>query len=247
MGSLRNDSRYANQFHPGTVEPRASREIEVKTGEERSGIEFRLSTHPGAIIAGRIKRPAGPEPTVSLLTHKRQEFRPSRRGAVGADGAFTIFRVPPGTYILQARTGGYPPKPGDLFFEREIQIGDDDLRNLVLEMRAVEPMQLSGTVTLEDGSTRPLIVGILRRGECEVGGRLSKEDGSFVLDCLLPGHYFVEVRPDCRFLDRYRGRPAEEWMPILVSATLDGKDILKEGFDLDGTAPGQLRLIVRLP
>ncbi len=247
MGSLRGDSRYAEQFYPGTVEPRASGEIEAKTGEERSGIEFRLSTHPGAIIAGRIERPAEPVPTVLLLTHERQEFRPSRTGAVGADGAFTISRVPPCTYILQARTGRYPPKPGDLFFEREIQVGDDDLRNLALEMRAVEPMQLSGTVTLEDGSTRLLMVGILQHGQCEVGGRLSKDDGSFVLDGLVPGHYWVMVMPDPRFPDRRTRRPAKEWMPIIVSANLDGKDISKEGFYLDGTAPGPLRLIVRLP
>jgi hypothetical protein len=257
MGSLRNDSRYAEQFYPGTVEPSASGEIEVKTGEELSGIEFRLSTHPGAIISGRIEGPASPEATVLLLTHKRQEIRPSRECVVGADGSFAISRVPPGTYIVQVRTGSYPPTPGDLFVEREIQIAAHDVRNLILETRTVEPMHVSGTVTLEDGSTRPLVVAIVRRGEDEVGGRLSGEDGSFVVDGLVPGHYYVTVLPDPRFPDASarsadrpfsrRHRPAEEWMPILVSATWDGKDVLEEGFFFDGTEPGPLRLIVRLP
>ena len=165
---------------------------------------------------------------------------------------------------MQARTGRYPPKQADLFVEREIQVGDDDLRNLVLEMRTVEPTQLSGTVILEDGSTRPFIVGLPKRGQDDGYGGvgLSKGDGSFVVDGLLPGHYWVEVLPDPRgphlysgpvysgpvYSGRpYSGRLAEEWRPILVSATLNGKDILKEGFDLDGTDPGALRLIVRLP
>ncbi len=44
--SLQGD--YAPQFYPGTVEPRVSGEIEVKTGEDKSGIEFHLSTHPAS-------------------------------------------------------------------------------------------------------------------------------------------------------------------------------------------------------
>ena len=261
---------YASQFYGGAVVPRESGVIDVKAGEDRV-VDFRLTTHAGATITGLIMMPesartaTAPDvvPSVSLLNESRADLIPPTVGEVQSDGRFEIRNLRPGKYVLRAQTGDDWAKAGNFLVEREVQVGDSDLSDVVLPLHLVEPAELSGTVALESGaSPGPLMIGLMRRGECELaGGTISGEDGVFLLRRVLPGHYWILVMPDPRpprvsingkfpagrvsaHRDASAARPR---IPILVSAYLGDKDILLEGFDFDGIVPGPLRLTVRPP
>jgi hypothetical protein len=76
---------------------------------------------------------------------------------------------------------------------------------------------------------RPVLIEARSDGDWAGVAARSDEGGSFVLKGLLPGHYRLQVRA-----------VNPEGASRAVSARLGEKEVLREGFDVDGPAAGSL-------
>jgi hypothetical protein len=234
------DRRYVPEYVPGVLEPTDDSWIEVKAGEERGGVNLRFTKHEGVTVEGRLAIPTGVAPGRMQVLLQQDQFAPTGYfGATQTDGGtFRITHVPPGTYKLRAQSAGFPPKAGDFMAEQQLQVGSGDVRDVVLAVREVKPVDISGTVVLEDGGVpRTMLITLFPTTGVSVTVR-SDEQGAFNLNGLLPGHYGLVVMADyAQAAGRSRGAN-----PFPVSAILGEKEVLPVGFDLDGTSPGPLRI-----
>jgi hypothetical protein len=194
-------------------------------------------------------------PSLLLLNERRTDLNPPIRGVVKSDGRFEIRDLRPGKYVLRAYTGDDWAKEGNLLVEQVVDVGVDDVGDLVLPLHVVEPAEIPGIVTLENGnSLGPLGIGYFKDRSDEFnGGAISGDDGSFVLR-LLPGQYHIWVIPDPRRLGGNKGAQrsadrtqyARQRKPRIVSAFLGDMDITEKGFHFDGMVRGPLRITVRM-
>jgi hypothetical protein len=237
------DSRYTGECSSGTMDPRSGNAIQVNAGEEMK-IPLRLTRRAGVTVSGRIAMPAGlPPPRFRAVTlQPSEEYRAlmALGGTVQRDGSFAIQHALPRSYFIRSSTGQtYPPKPGDLYAEQRIQVGDSDLRDIKLAASEVRAVSLSGKVVAEDGrAPGPVTIGLRPTGGAVVAA-IAGADGAFEFQGLWPQHYGIMVNYP----------PSRERTPLRAfSARLDGREVLESGFDLGGAAAGPLliRLSARL-
>lgn len=236
------DRRYVSHFFPGTLQPEDINLVEVEAGQERQ-VNMRLTKYDGVSVAGILVMPAGAPTAGRMWVFLRQpDLADSYMGALQRDGSFMIRHVPPGSYMLRASSAGDPPKAGDLRAERPLLVGDSDVRDLVLTFHEVQAVDLPGVVVLEGGgSLRPMWIGLRSTAGLTVAAR-SNDDGSFVLKGLLPGHYNLEVQPDIRVVNSVVDPASAAHTSDLISARLGEREVLPQGFDLDGPPSGPLRI-----
>jgi hypothetical protein len=242
-GDLANwDRRYVPQYVPGVLEPTDDSWVEVKAAEERGGVNLRFTKHEGVTVEGRLAMPTDVAPGRMHVSLRQDQFAMTGySGALQVDGGtFRLAHVPPGTYKLRALSAGFPPKAGDFMAEQQLQVGSGDVRDVVLAVREVKPVDVSGTVVLEGGGApRTMLINLFSMTGVSVTVR-SDEQGAFNLNGLLPGHYGLVVMADyAQAATPGRSRGAN---PYPVSAILGEKEVLQAGFDLDGTSPGSLRI-----
>ena len=240
-GDLANwDRRYVPEYVPGVLEPTDESWIEVKAGEERSGVNLRFTRHQGVTVEGHLAMPTGVAPGRMQVSLQQDQFaRTGYSAALPVDrGTFRLTHVPPGTYKLSAQSANFAPKAGDFMGQRQLQVGSADVRDLVLAVREVKPVDISGTIVHEDGGVPgPMMVHLRSMSGISVTVH-PNEQGAFNLHDLLPGHYSLVVMAD------FNRSPTRGVTPYPVSALLGEKDVLKAGFDLDGTSSGSLRITV---
>ena len=238
-GNTRNwDVRYASQYVGGSLQPDDNHAIEVAAGDERKGVDIRLMKFEGVTLAGRVEGiGAGQVSRPLTLQGSDQSYYAS--GVRVSDGTWTIPHVPPGSYTLRYLWGNNPVKAGDLVAEMAVEVEAHDLRGLVLTPHQVQGVDVEGKIAADSGAA-PGLWQIAVRGSTGSGPTAhSSDDGSFVLKGLLPGHYQVQVLPE-RIGTPGAGAMTPYSMPI--SAKLGEKEVLRPGFDLDGTSPGVLRI-----
>lgn len=241
------DRRYVAKYYPGTLRPDDSGQIEVEDGQERDGVDIRLTKYEGVTVSGRVEMPASvgasqrqypvylqPDPSNSETFYSPQQ----------RDGSFVIRHVPPGDYILRANFGNGAPKAGDLLAEQKLQVGDADERDIVLKPHELRAVDLAGTVLLQGGGNpSPMRIGLRARNGRGASTR-SNEDGTFVLPGLLPGHYEIQVVPDMKIVNGAIDLSSMAGASYPVSAQLGDKEVLESGFDLDGPVASPLRVTV---
>jgi protocatechuate 3,4-dioxygenase beta subunit len=98
---------YPITFHPGTPSAADAVSVDLQRGEERTGVDIRLSPVPTARVSGTVDGP--PEAltrlTLRLLPAGLENLGQGSESAtalVGADGRFAFFNVPAGAYVLDA-------------------------------------------------------------------------------------------------------------------------------------------------
>lgn len=232
---------YPTMYYPGALDPEQAVAIRLGAGEERSGIDFRLSPVQAVNLSGRVvaaatgkpladvavtlvPRTEGPSPLVS-----RQFQR-----ADTATGKFTIPNVRPGSYVLAAwhRDGD-----SQLYARQEIEVAASDIENV--ELVLMPAATIAGRVTVEPGG------GALKFDEARVylepqqedlrfggfgDGRI-KEDGTFEIRNLAPGRYSVRL---------YR-------LPegcYLKAARMGDQEVLSSGLTIQPGSSGVLDLLV---
>jgi hypothetical protein len=150
--------------------------------------------------------------------------------------------VPPGSYQLRAQSGDSPPKAGGFIAEQQLQVGNADVRDVVLTFREVKPVDIDGAVVLEGGGApRPMLINLRATSGPGVTVR-SNDAGAFTLNGLLPGHYDLQVMPDFTRLTAPIAGQSLAGAGYPVSVRLGEKEVLRAGSDLDGTSPGSLRI-----
>jgi hypothetical protein len=228
-GALANwDRHYSPQFYPAGITPSTDGLIELKAGEEHGGVNLRFAKCECATVEGRlVLADDGVAPSLRpavYLAGGDPEYQLSGKTSAGA---FKIPHVPAGTYTLRA--GRYPPKAGDLFGQQSIKVGDGGTLNVSLNVREVEPVDVSGTVLLEDGrAPQSMTISAHQLPNKSVTAQ-SNDDGSFTLEGLLPGHYSLQVKSASAHA---------------ISARMGDEEILEAGFDVDGPLEAQLAITV---
>ena len=99
---------YPAVFYPGVPALSAASTMELRAGEERSGVDMSLRPVAAASISGVVDGPADVLPglVVRLLPEGLEDLGAGSEAAtatLGTDGRFTLFNVPAGSYSLDVR------------------------------------------------------------------------------------------------------------------------------------------------
>jgi hypothetical protein len=166
---------YAPTYYPGVHSPAEARSIAVGLSAEVLDVNFSVALVRTARLTGRVLAPDGATPRGGNvnLTLDAGFGRPMPGTAFGApiqsDGSFTITNVPPGQYVLRARsnaareqapTGGRGgPGRGNagnlLYATVPVAVADGDLDGLVVTL--APGATLGGTIALDGTPADPSI------------------------------------------------------------------------------------------
>jgi hypothetical protein len=202
---------YAATYHPGVIEERAARRIEVGPATDVPGIDISLVPTPIVRAAGTV---AGvPEGTKNVMLQVRK-LDTSTGAQVKPDGSFEIWRLDPGKYTLRANIFG--SGIGDMLtsLPLEVEVAQSDIENLGLRMGV--PDDIRGQIVFDDEmAKRPQPkpdqqqtkqqnqrnqqmspTRIMLRDVPQGYGTKQEtvaDDGSFTLSQVQPGKYLVSV------------------------------------------------------
>jgi protocatechuate 3,4-dioxygenase beta subunit len=236
------DGRYTAQYVPGGFQPDDAHAIEVAAGQNYVVPELTVKQLPTVTVTGRAVMPDGTPGRQQVLARLTPASSDPLQGQISAsvdsrDGSFVFRHVPPGTYTLVASSSQpRAPKAGDFQITRQVAAASADVDTGVLTLQELRAVDLAGTVVMADGSALQPAMVSLRAGAGLQATASLKADGTFVFKGLLPGHYDSVVM---------RGEPARI-APRAISAKLGDREVLRSGFDLDGTPGEPLRIVVSL-
>jgi len=232
---------YAPTFYPGVTTPPEAARVSVALGQEMGGVDFQLQLVPMARVSGMVlDADGGPlgGGNVMLVSDYADSVARGQilTGRVGGAGAFAIDNVPPGRYLLWARSGGggrgrgmAVDQPAN-FAVHTLSVSGIDLEDLVIALSA--GATVSGSVAFDSSTAEP--PGDLTRFRITMpaldpipfgGNQISRADaeGAFVLTGVPPGRRAIRVQ----------NAPAP-WS--LKSVMLDGRDVTDEPIEV---RPGQ--------
>ena len=229
-------------YHPGTTDVARATRVTVAAGEERSGVDLQLQYVPLAAVSGIAPVTAGGgAPSVTLVRAGALGLpEPTRTVRADSEGRFTFSSVPPGRFLVFARsvlpspTPGVPP--GVQWSTAEIAVDGDDVAHVALAMAST--VTISGRVVFAGSRPPPPIDGLRLP---ELGGGLPLGDfrlplpridlgagGRFVMAGVVPGTYQlagIASRP----LPGIRTAIGPWWLKSIV---IDGRDLLDGPLDL---------------
>jgi len=234
------DEGYAPVFYPGVAEPSQAGAIPLHAGEERRGVDFRLTPVRSIRIRGRVNPVlARPWEVVVFLAPRGEwgaatfSMGPQPPTHVDPKGAFEIRGVLPGTYTLAAmwnREGN--PSWGIM----PVEAGASNIEGLELTLKPAA--EVKGRVRF-DGESPPglnlasLMVSLTPARGTTFGGPSASPldaDGSFTIHNLLEGNYRVNIHPLAG--DVY-----------LKAVKYGGADATRKPISV-GEAPGALELVL---
>jgi protocatechuate 3,4-dioxygenase beta subunit len=233
-GGAGEEMAYAPTYYPGTNDLGRAIAVELKPGEEVSGIDINLLSTRAVRIRGRILTPVtGKGETqawIMLMPReaKVQSFSPSAHTMVNnAQGEFELQGVVPGSYTLIAHTFGV----GEVYEARiPLEVGPTDIDGLIVPLG--RPAEIPGRVRWEgvNQSNSGHIVRVMLNSREEqfmsmTSGQQTKLDGTFVLNNVADGEYQIRIE----------GAPDDCY---LRSALLGGEDVLASGVSI---AAGRVR------
>jgi hypothetical protein len=225
---------YVETYYPAALTAKDAGQIELKTGEERSGIVVQLQKVVTVRVQGRVILPSGyadPRSAVSLTTAFVAGSSRTTITQIEADGRFTFENVKPGSYHIEPQLPppygrGWSGAPNTV---TNLEVGSSDITGLVLNAESTIPVNIPGTVVFDAGAKRvPLIIQLTRNSDVEAQ-TASLEDGSFTLRDVLPGKYRLRAKGG--------GRSAD-------SARLDDVDLPYGDIEVKRPNPGKLVLTV---
>jgi hypothetical protein len=228
-GLLASDRRYAPEYFPGTFEWRAAVPLELKPGEEFDHADVRFKKCEGVTVSGRVEPPHG---AASLLPDD-VDVPYGFRGQTERDGRFSFHDIPPGNYVLEAGTDDYEYSKDPRVGFQKLKVGKENLSGIVVETHELRPVPLACRTTIEGGGQVPELLALrLRPSGDSIQTRIQPGKG------FVSGHYDIDVYPNLQRSDAILA--LRDGFRYPISAQLDGKEVLKTGFDLDSTTVGPL-------
>jgi hypothetical protein len=135
---------YAPFYYPGTSDPLASQPIVIGPGEVREGLTFRVGFVPVARVEGVVSRSDGAPVTGTRIALDARVPQVNIEGStrqvtVDAAGRFAFTNVPPGDYVISARSGpaaGQPPAsaPPLLWAQTDLVVAGQDVQGVALTL-----------------------------------------------------------------------------------------------------------------
>jgi hypothetical protein len=179
-------------YYPGTTSMAEAQRVTVGPGEEQSNVNFSMQPVRSVRVSGVLLKSNGaPAEGSSVGLMSTTDFNTAgmpigNAGTAGANGAFTIVNVPPGSYIAQAMIipDGNTTEPE--LASAPVVVGTEGVFGLTLT--AARGSVLSGTVVSESGplpASLTVSVGVRSPGRnIEMrsgGGGLAGQNRSFRL------------------------------------------------------------------
>jgi len=243
------DESYAPTYYPGTNDPSRALPLDLRGGQEVTGLDFSVQLLPTVRVRGRVTNGstgAAVRGAMVVLTPRETELRAffSRNQDVTdtAQGDFEIRGVIPGSYYLSAT---WYDQGRSMSARIPLDVGSSDVEGMPLSL--TPSGTLEGQIKVEGGGplpSMPVPVQIEGRGNVQIrinALRLAlfasddalanvltaatRSDGTFNFREVAPGTYSLAL------LDPPTGY-------YLKSAALAGKDVLDSGLDLRGGSPG---------
>ena len=230
------DSRYVPQFYPSAAAPDDAAPIEVKPGQQRTGVTIHLSRKEGVTVSGRVTLPAGVStrpPGFFLQGIDNFAFRDP--ATLQPDGSFIVPHVLPGSYVLRT---GFGSESFDVRGALDITVGSSDLSGLTFAYHKAEARDISGHVNIPPGLPAAPEKVSLRMRDGRVISTPIDSSGNFVFRSLAPANYGVHVMVSAA--DARRG-PSE----IASAVSIAGKPISMsswEMWDFDGSLSGPFQI-----
>lgn len=185
---------YAGSYYPGVIDAAQAMRVELRAGQEISGVDIQLRRTVTVRITGGLVGPDGAAmPRASLMLISAQSHLPSGFGASADEvGNFTLNNVRPGSYLLNAFASD------SRNISVPLEVGNTDISGFVA--RANPPLTLHGSVTVENAARDVDLASIgvnLRNVDSgmTLASARAAADGTFSLENVPPGRYFADVLP----------------------------------------------------
>lgn len=189
------DGDYLATWYPAAAAEDAS-PIDLKEGEEATGIDFHLARGGGVAVSGRVILPDGfAQGYLTVSWENLGAFSGGSLVPIAPDGTFIVRHVAPGTYLFTATTS-YPVDSGatpKYLATRTILVPRDNrdhIDGITLNVVETPIRELRGTAAFEGGG-RPdrLYISLIRLPSGFSARAQVEADGSFVIPGLWPGRY----------------------------------------------------------
>jgi hypothetical protein len=221
---------YTPTFYPGVPSVDEARPLRLGVSGEVLDVSFSLMLVQTARVAGRVTNPDGSPTTagsVNLLADTGSAGRGLGGGTLGAriqwDGSFSIVNVPPGRYVLRARSDDtdvpqYATQP------LAVSSGDRGTLTIVLAPGGT----ISGTLTLQATQSAQVLdltqlrvvapaIDFLGVGQ-NPNGRVAS-DGTFTIEGVAAGPHWIRMQ-----------NPQRGW--ALKSVLVDAREVIDTPIDL---------------
>jgi protocatechuate 3,4-dioxygenase beta subunit len=165
---------YPTYYHPSARRAADAAVVTLRSGDEKTGIDFRLSPVPASRVSGVVTGPAGPVANLVLSLFQVQNeleddtFFATATAMTDGRGAFTMLGVPAGQYEL--RTVKMPlmpanaPPPGTAanfvvpdeptqWAAMPLTLAGEDVKDLAISLQT--GVRVSGRVEFEGSAARP--------------------------------------------------------------------------------------------
>ncbi len=154
LAAKREGEGYLPTYFPSTPNPAEASEVTVGVGQERIGIDIRLSRGRvfrlnGIVLTSNGSAAAGARLLVAQLANGRMVWSSPR--VARPDGTFELRNLAPADYVLSAsQAGGPATDPVEMSPPVHVTIAGTDVDNLTIAMS--RGVTLSGHVVTEDGA-----------------------------------------------------------------------------------------------
>jgi hypothetical protein len=219
-------SDYQPAWYPSALDVADAHSLDLREGQEASGIDVHLAMGGGVEVRGRVILPDGYRPERASLNLTWQELGGTNSESVpiAPDGSFTLRHMLPRQYTLTASTGaiietGAPPKH---LAVRTLEVSDRNIDGITLNVGPTVIRDLKGTIVCE-GAVNPGQVHIQLQRVPTGATRLTAQvepDGRFVIPGVWPGRYYASVSAQ---------------NGTAVSFRLGDRETLYREIDFDGT------------
>ena len=204
---------YAPVYFPGTFATSDATSIRLGAGEERSGIDFQLSLISTATVEGTVAFPTGVERRNLFVQMMRSDTddvavaQSAKSAQVGDDSHFSFSGIPPGQYLLTARTEGAPQRSGadgviafsesaTAWAAADVTVGGEDISGVSLVLQPA--FSVSGKVQVQGSGSPPdlsrlivVLAPVRPSGSPIFGAPPTPVDpnGAFTIVGVTPGRY----------------------------------------------------------
>ncbi len=226
------ERRITGRYHPNATQLDDAAPLEVRAGEELSGIDFRLPLSPVFHARGSADSSAARDTGVVLRKRYGEQALEwdGLFASIREDGSFDIAGVTPGSYVLYSLQSIQHAQLESV--KAPVMLRSQDTTGLVAP--GVIRVQVRGRVRVEDGSgAKAPAVQIFLEGSEIDRSTLCEDDGTFIFKDLTP--------------DRYSMRIVDTWKEpelYLKSIRVDGVAIEGDEVDVNGGATGDVELIL---
>ena len=222
-------------YYPSVTSLPDAQVITLAAGEERRTVNVQLRAEPAVRVAGVVAGPDGPVKLAALRLVPAaygdafpDADNETATGLTDEQGAFTLFGVTPGQYLLKLvspRPGGLAAKDVPLAWaSQSVSVGETDLTGVTVNARA--GIRVTGRIEIAAGSASraPATLGVMEdvlfnsAGEATAPFRVTTgKDRTFTI-----------VLPARRYTLTFSEPPG--WW--ITAAIVNGRDVRDGGFDL---------------